>query len=267
MENEPEISNPPFSKYIERVFAENGADFEKIQQSLKMEDKNRLLVNAHFYYYICLPDKNEEEVRSEMRIVGITSLIEAMMPEVEFKDFFQYFESTYKGKDNIESFKEIKEEYLSKHGASRKIRAYFDKFVTPEDKENFCDGIEKYNKDNFPESPEGKELYKKFFASMDSGDLLQASLIEDEIKSKDNSFIKIPSNDNSLPNLLYQMRSDFVHKAEMRGFCSNSSNVLAMTIGKEYYNIEVDINSLLKIFERSFVKFWLEKAENNNKLQ
>jgi len=252
------LEEPKFRKYIEGIFESNGADFNNILLNIG-QDRNKLLVNAHFYYFICLPDKGEDDVRSEMRIVGMVSLIEAMMQDVDFKDFFEYFEYQYKNKNQIEDYKMIKEEYLDKYGSARKIRKYFEKYVPAKDQKIMIDGIKKYNRNNYLETTgEGKKLLNDFVAC---DDIQKASAFKDEIDEKDDSFIELSKKDE-LAKLLYQMRSDFVHSAEMRGFCPFDCISSLVSIGKNIYDIKIDINTILKVFERSFVKFWSERATN-----
>jgi hypothetical protein len=184
------------------------------------KDQKKITRLGHFYYFICQPFQNyggDNNEREKLALVGITSLIESMMTIEEYKDFFDYFESTYKGENKIENFKEIKEEYLRKYSCTGKIRNYFKKYINQKDREIFLKRIS---------------------------------------CSKDNKGFNEFDDIEKIANFLYQMRSDFVHNAKMSCLCPKHCESAYMKIAKKDYKIKINIEEFLRMFERSFVYYW-----------
>lgn len=214
-------------KYLitEEIFKDNGHykdndDFGKFFNRLE-ERRKQLGIFSHFYYFICQPYKDNKDVREELRLVAITSLIEGMMQETEFKDFFQWLESSYKGINRIEDYEKIKEEYLNKFGATRKVKSYFEKYVLKDDKEILFECIKPFR-------------YNKNFIKFDS--------IE------------------KIAQFLYNMRCEFVHEARMKCLCPEDCGVACIAVKKKPYKVNIGIQEFMKIFERSFIAFWQKRA-------
>lgn len=213
-----------FQNYITNFFNQNNSDYSKVYNSLSEADKEKLYRYSHFYYYICNPDDKLDKVREELKIVGITSLMEVMMSEVDYKNPFEYFETEHSGKNSIGDYTKFKKDYLLKYGAMRRVKEYFNNYVLAEDVKDVFQNIEVWSK-------------------------------------KVNDFKPLKSLD-AVAKLLYQMRSDFVHKAKMRGFNVPKVSFSAREIGTEVYKISINISVILKIFEKSFVKYWEEKSKS-----
>lgn len=58
--------------------------------------------------------------------------------------------------------------------------------------------------------------------------------------------------------LLYDMRSEFVHSGKMHCFCPPDVMASSISTDKGSYYMKIGIDEILKIFEKSFVKFWVE---------
>ncbi|MFA6177961.1 MAG: hypothetical protein WC694_03675 [Candidatus Paceibacterota bacterium] len=224
------IEEPLFLEFMKNMFSKHGSDFNVIKEKFyttyysSPKDRDKISVLGHFYYFICTPDKTDKkEVREELQIVGITSLIDALMGDIEYKDPFVYFESTYKGKNSIEDFAKFKKEYHDKYSVNKKIVKYFNKYVSVEETENILESI---------------KILKK--------------------KGEDEKSLK---NLEELAKFLYQMRSDFVHCAEMTCFCPEYAFSSMLKIGKDYYIVSVNIATILELFEKSFVTFWQKKYD------
>lgn len=216
------LDQPEFVTYAQNLFSKHGADYERIKEKLQKakDTKWRLAELTHFYYFICRPEKDENEVRDELRIVGITSLIEAMMESEGYQDVFTYFESNFSSKNSIEDVAQFKKEYLSKHGSNRKIVKYFESYFSKDDLEEFFESIKIWSQE--------KKNFIKF---------------------------KKPE---ELAKFLYQMRSDFVHKADMKSFCPKSAHVALLHVGGKWYDVKIKMEKVLEVFEKSFVKYWEE---------
>lgn len=187
----------------------------------KLGDKKEKLEKfAHFYYFICQPYANYDDVREELRLIGITSLIEGMMQGMEYKGFFQWFESTYKV-NKIEDYLKIKKEYLEQFGATRKIKYYFENYILEDDRESLLECIKPF--------------------------------------TNQNGFVRFNSIDK-IAEFLYSMRSEFVHIARMHSLCPEDCHLAAICVDGKPYKVNIRISEFMKIFERSFINFWEKKA-------
>lgn len=219
------LEEPKFLDYMKNMFSKYGADFDLIKGKFyevfnsSPTKRDELPILGHFYYFICTP--NDNKAREELQIVGIVSLIEAMMSDIKHKTPFEYFEEISEGKNSIDDFIKFREEYYEKYGMNKKIIEYFKKYIPKEKADDILSGIEKItNKGKNAEPLKDLEALAKF---------------------------------------LSRMRSDFVHQAEMRFFCPPHCIGAWLKIGVYSYNVKVNISTLLEIFEESFVAYWVEK--------
>lgn len=229
------LEQPEFVNFIESLFKENGSDYQKIKEKFheifsdNPRERDRLAIYAHFYYFICTPNLNPSsntKIREELQLVGVASLIEAMTVEIdyEYKDFCDYFEDNFPGKNSIDNYNLVKEEYRAAHGISKRIRNYFKEYISKEEAYSVINGIRVWDETN------GK-------------------------------MIPMKKDTDELANFIYQMRSDFVHRAEMRYLCPLDVDGAFLVIGKKWYELDKSVNILgfLKLFEKSFVKYWEKK--------
>lgn len=214
------LKDPELLEFIAKMFARNGCDFSKLLQNLDPLQQEKLKELAHFYYYICTPE--QIDAREELQLVGITSLIEAMMQEIPFQDPFNFFKTKYKGQKGVEDFEEFRNAYLNEHGAAKKVKAYFAKYLSPDDQNILLNSVERF--------------------SIEESDFKSLSNIEDVAK------------------VFYDMRSEFVHSADMPGFCPKHCIAAGIFAGGRHYTITIGIENILGIFERSFINYWEEKA-------
>lgn len=221
------IEEPQFLAFMRTMFSKYGSDFDLIKEKFytiynsSPVERDKLSVYGHFYYFICTP--NEKGAREELQIVGITSLIEAMMGDVTYKDPFVYFESEYRGKNSIEDFAKFKNEYSEKYSINKKIVKYFQEYMPQNDTKGILENIKIIRKN-------GEQM--------------------EPLKNLD-----------ELAKFLYQMRSDFVHRAEMRFLCPEHCFASMLEIGDKIYDVRVSISTILELFEKSFVSFWKNKYD------
>jgi len=204
---------------LKKIFNKDEPYLKEILDKLG-DKKGKLEKFAHFYYYICQPYANDGNVREELRLIGITSLIEGMMQEIEYKDFFQWFESTYKV-NKIEDYLKIKEEYLEQFGATRRIKSYFESYILEGDRDSLLECIKPF--------------------------------------TNQNGFVRFNSIDK-IAQFLYSMRSEFVHIARMHSLCPEDCHLAAICVHGKPYKVNIKISEFMKIFERSFINFWEKKA-------
>lgn len=72
------LAEPVFVNYARKMFQANGSDYD----SLKAVFGEEFEVFCHFYYFICRPEDSEDEMRDELRFVGMTSLMEALVDKL-----------------------------------------------------------------------------------------------------------------------------------------------------------------------------------------
>lgn len=229
--------DPEFLTYIRTLFQKHNSDYDiLLEEALGIDKdlKSSLEETAHFYYWICFPENRENAYwREELQLIGVVSLIEKMMSIKFFggpgkhQEPFDFIAKSINEPEtlSLEALKGLREEYYAKYGSSRKVVHYFEKFM-PESVVSFGQKIRNY---------------KDIVSYLDEGPAL-----EDR---------------NLIAKLIYQMRNDFVHNAEMRGFCPPHCFTSLVLIGDTPYGIKANISELLDIFEESYVKFWMKNLE------
>ena len=110
-----------FLEFIRAVFRNNGANYESFLSKPIGDEGDKMQILCHFYYFICMP--NKDRVRDELRIIGMTSLMEAMMSE-KYVSPFDYLKEIPK-KESVENFQKFRENYFNNHGLVKKVKNYF----------------------------------------------------------------------------------------------------------------------------------------------
>ncbi len=219
------MSLSDFEVYAEKMFEKYDSNFFDIKNKLDKQNYNNIEKFLHFYYHICSFD--QKDWREEFKLIGIVSLIEALMSlDTPYTDIFQYLNShkNTKKENNIltvQNFSQVKDEYYQLHGCVRKVKEYFSFYFDKNEIENFYKSIEKFDEKN--------NVWTTF------------------------------NNLEQFCIFIYEMRSDFVHKAHMVSFCPIEAISLTQKIGGKYYVNEGHFDEFLHIFEKSFVKFWEKK--------
>lgn len=226
-----EIAKEIFRKH--NCFIEE-KDWENFLDNLNEKDHEKLVNLSHFYFFICREQFIRDNVRDEIVLVAITSIIESIMSEIKYKDFKSWYDSEFKKSKVDESFEKITidkkinflwNEYLKKYGATKKVEKFFDIYIKEENKDILLASIEKYN-----------NVSKKF----------------EKFK-----------NIKSVAKLLYQMRSDFVHSARMRGFNPKWSIGLATKIGENYYDLKLQTRKFVDVFEQAFIEYFIRSKKKS----
>jgi hypothetical protein len=219
------LKNPKFIKFSRELFHNNGENFNSLTKALDEANSKKLQEITHFYYFICSPE--DKEVRDELIIIGITSIMEALMQNPKYMDIFSYFKSVYPRQNRIDDFEEFKKDYLNKYGATRKVKSYINIYLSKKDKEDLISSID----------------------------------IWDNSKTR---FNKLKSIDE-FSELLYRMRSEFVHEAKMEHLNLDGCHFSVTVVGKYVLKIKINIREFKEIFERSFVKYWSERPNSDLK--
>jgi len=237
--------------FLSRGSLLNEESFNNFYNRLCESDKNKLLELSYFYYWICQPGNSN--IREELRLVAITSMIESLMEKEKFKDFISWF----KGEDfvainSIDDFIKLEEQYFAHFGAAKKVKLFFELYVKQEDRDKILKNIERMHYD-----PKADKQAKALML-LDPSDPDQ---IKNYIEAYPYGKRESLSDINEFARLLYNMRSEFVHEARMQNLASSYSDLTCILVnGKGYtLNPEIGINELMGIFERSFVNFWQTK--------
>lgn len=214
------LKNPNFIKFSKDLFSANGANWDDLVKKLSELESKKMHKITHFYYFICNPE--DRVIRDELVIVGITSIMEALMQDCEYTDVFSYFESTYRGQNKIKDFKKFKEEYLDKYGTSKKVKSYISTYLSQVDAEQLVSSISIWD-------------------------------------NKKEDFVEL-KNINKFSEFLYCMRSEFVHTAKMVFLNPSGCSFSVIKVGRSISKIKLNIKELKNIFERSFVQYWKERS-------
>lgn len=194
------------------------------------KDKQKLGDLSHFYFFL-FRSEYDENTRNELILVVTTSIIEKLESEIKFLNFFDWYKKQKKKIGIQGKFKDIlnklETDYLKEHGATKKIEYFFNKHINTASKAHLLDSIEKYNINN-----------KKF----------------EKLKSIE-----------EVAKFMYAMRSDFVHKAEMRNFCPRDCIGLGASIDKKTYDLSLTAESFIQIFEEAFIDFYMQKVDKVDK--
>lgn len=200
--------------------------WEEYLESLGEEKLKRLGDFTYFYYHAVRPweaNDGTHTIRDESRLVAITSMMEKLMSTEEHLDFFQWYSRKYAGQNSIENLSAVKEEYLADFGVHRKFKEYMRSYVVDSNRDELLMGIEIF--------------YNGEFRSL--ADIDEAA------------------------KLLYTMRSDFVHNAKMATFTSPGAvTPFTTVVGSSAYRFMMDIEYYMFIFEKSFIKYWLDQANS-----
>ncbi len=130
--------------------------------SISDDNKRKLEKICHFYYYMCLPFEESFIVPDAKRLVFTASILESLMSDVEFKDFYQFLKM--KKVVNERNLKELHEEYLDQFGCNRKFRSYFETYFVEKDLRWLCCVIRRFRNGEFRSLGTVSELSTFFYS-------------------------------------------------------------------------------------------------------
>lgn len=143
------------------------------------------------------------------------------MERVPHKSFFSWYEGG-NNQDCFVHYEAIKKEYNSIHGSNRKFKEFFEKYLSQADKSFLVENIQKFD-------------------------------------NRSQAFEKLQSI-GQISNFLYDLRSGFVHSADMFAFCPPGVSLTAHLHKNTPYKLTCSVEDIMRIFERGFVNYWQEKA-------
>ena len=246
-EKKPQMNRPELrylnnaEPYLEHVLAvwekyfTSGDAFRAFFDSISSdEDRNLFLRVGSFYRYLVVEGrflfKSEEWNRGMSYIddtykyIAIFSLIEALDSPGKYIDFYQWLQMKKKG--TTLNFGEAPMKVLS--------RSY----------QEYKDGHG------------SRQAAVRFFSRLDQGDQL---LIQDKLEIHDQK-----SSIKQLAQLLYDIRSQFVHQARL--IISFSGTLTVGTVNKKIVINQLSMQDLQALFEHGFLKRF-EQRRTHNKLR
>ncbi len=194
----------------------NDKKWDEFIKMLGEKETKKMSDLVWFYYHLSKPYTDPGPIRDELRLITITSVIEALMSDHDYKDFLDWYRDKYK-KNSIEDLKKAETEYLAEFGATSKVRLFFDTYFTQEEKNDLLEDIKPYPK---PMDRNIKDVAKFF----------------------------------------YDMRSEFVHSAQMSGFCPPEYILAGVVVKRKPYTVTLEVEGFMDTFEAAFARYWLKKA-------
>ena len=210
-------------------FNNDWGDFINFYKKLGNEHKEKFLDLSRFYYNWCKEPSVCKNLDRSYKLIIITSIIETLMSKYKFKEFKQWFDKECDIKIKILARKYfycyglkrqmefLWSEYKKIHGATKKVRNFFELYINKDDRSYIINNFKLYNKTN-------KQFEK------------------DEL--------------NKIINLLYYMRSKFVHESQIVQLPRRAGDYLGHIIGNTGVQIRIDINQFLRIFENGFINYF-----------
>ena len=191
-------------------------NIEGLFNNLEDSKKNKLIKLILVYEWCCLSD-NANGLRDEFKLIISISIIEDLMSGSDYVKIENYLKINLK---NLKDFDSIVKKYYSEFGLTRKVRKFWDNYLSNSEQEELCSLVKKVRLN--PKDEESKPM---------------------ELKD--------------LANLLYQIRSSFVHSAELSIFFKNEIADYAV-ISKNKKNIisRLTIDKYLEFFEIGFIRYF-----------
>lgn len=223
-----EMDLAPLRKILVDAADQSHEESEKTFSGLKEYGHLQNAVTFSYYYQsVCTPydTRDDSSVQNALRLIGLASLIEAMMHNLPgnepFEDFLSWWEKQ-KTDLLLKEFRCVKERYLTLHGTTRKFVDFVEQYFSSEDKE---------------------VLQKRIFYRGRNGD---AQLTEQTLDAK------------NIARLLYQIRSDFVHAGQIHNFRFGRVFTALISVQGKIYDFRLSIIELLRMFERAFAKYVIQ---------
>lgn len=119
----------------------------------------------HFYCHIAQPYLAKSDgfaIRDEVRLVAISSVIEALMSDEEFVEFKDWFSKPYKAlrraKKPLPEYQTITAEYYAEFGTTNKFKKFFERFLADDDRELFKERVLIYEEGGVSHEAEPAEI-------------------------------------------------------------------------------------------------------------
>lgn len=179
--------------------------------------KQNKLVKLLLVYEWCCLSDDANGLRDEFKLIISISIIEDLMSGSDYIKIEDYLKRNLK---NLEDFDSVVKEYYLEFGLTRKVRNFWNDYLSKSEKKELCSLVKKVML-----NPKDKE--------------------SEPMELKD------------LANLLYQIRSSFVHSAELSIFFRNEiSNYTVISKNKKIIISRLTIDRYLEFFEIGFIRYF-----------
>jgi hypothetical protein len=216
----------PLAKEIFCRYFRDEIEFKNFFDLLTEKDKDKFLKISFFYYHHWWKFSPEikNEIGMDTGLIIFISLIEAAVSEVDYKDFISWYNSE-ECSDKKKPVPELWEEYIQKYGAARKFIYFINNFVSKDEKNTLLTSFETWNEEK-----------KKF---------ILLSL-------------------NKIAKTLYQLRSNFVHKADYIPIPASRPpyNIYAgclFSVKNKIFHCKITLDLLFNFFEKGIIAYFKTK--------
>ncbi len=131
------------------------ADFMVFVESLNFENKEKFLEISHFYHSWCKHPDLYDVLDTSFKLIVMTSAIEALMSDIEYKEFYDWLcadcdqgliAKAGAKSDFKKQIKVLWEEYKKTHGATKKVKIFFEKYVNQDNRNQLLRGFKALSK-------------------------------------------------------------------------------------------------------------------------
>jgi len=218
------------------LFTKNN-EWQKFLDDLGLNGQRQLAKLSHFYYFLFREkfQNKPEEIRDEIILITISSIIEDLMTVKKYKTFSEWYKyecsEETKGKANKKINKDkhvnfLWNEYNKVYGCRKKVINFFKGYLNKDDQKELLSSFEKYNK--------------------------RSKKLEKLTRLRD------------LAEAIYGMRNDFIHKAKMKTFCGDNILFVGALIDGHPYSIKLQADKFVQIFEKGFINYYIDKYKSKD---
>lgn len=214
-------------------FDDRSEKFDEFYDQLAVKDKEKFLRLSQFYeFYFQRLNQAPEHIQSNYGFIAFFCLVESLMSDKKFVSFENWLPKDMDFPIKIHNRRElesIKRRYYKEHGATKKARDFFHRFVDKEDQVLFLDKF----------GLSGHEDISWQHVS-------DSSWINREI--------------NKRISLVYKMRSDFVHQAKLIMLRTPGVSCTFARMGNQSAVLKLSSTYLGPLFMRGMLRFFGHKG-------
>lgn len=155
---------PLAKKMFDDYFKDEGG-IEGLIEGLDNNNKEKFLKLCFFYYgrWWSYDQNIKDKIDGSFAFIVFVSIIEAMILEIDYKDFKSWYDSECLDKNK--KVDDLWEEYINIYGATKKFIRFFENYLREEDKEFLLEKYQAYSIENekiisLPLENIAKVLYK-----------------------------------------------------------------------------------------------------------
>lgn len=236
LNNEDKFKNWAFDTFTSQFNSQE--EFERFYRNIPNDDlKEKFLKIASLYkfliqdgVYVVSYDDNPptriDYLDNSYKFIALISLIEHLMGKEDFVDFYAWINKNHNRNQVIdeESLKSLYEAYKEQHGCIKKFTTFFQEYLSAQTQKGVCEKVSSYLKTN--EGLKDREPY----------------VIE------------------KIAQELYQIRSDFIHNAELV-VKLDEGRMLFRKSTKIFEIMSINMIDMKNIFKEGFISYWTRCSE------